>query len=321
MSGACPLRRVVLVTGLSGAGKTSILRTLEDLGYQAIDNLPLALIREIVERETRPMALGVDARTQDFAADALLRLLDELRLEPSVRPELVFATAAPEALLRRYTQTRRRHPMARAGSVMDGIAAEAALMEQVRQFADLIVDTSELSPPALRRMIEARFGVELEAAAMTIALVSFAFPAGLPCEADLVFDARFLRNPYYIPELRELTGLHPAIAAFVREDPDYGAFVGKVAELLSLLLPRFVQEGKRYVTVAVGCTGGRHRSVHVVDSLHARLCSAGWRVSQTHRELMRENPAYPKPVDLLLPVSLTDRPPPHPGRSGSAREA
>jgi UPF0042 nucleotide-binding protein len=321
MTGTTTRRRIVLVTGLSGAGKTSILRTLEDLGYQAIDNLPLVVIKKIVELESQSMAIGVDARTRNFTARVLMTLLDELRLNRSLQLELVFATAAPEALLRRFTQTRRRHPLAGSGRVIDGVTAEVALMDGLSEVADLVVDTSELSPPALRSMIEARYGSDPGTTSMTVALVSFAFPAGVPREVDLVFDARFLRNPYYVAELRPLTGLHPAIGAYVRDDPDYENFLNKISDLLSLLLPRFLQEGKRYLTIGVGCTGGRHRSVHIVDALSACLVRTGWRVNQSHRELMRDmlpNPSIPG--GPLFPISRADPPPSLAAGMGSTRE-
>jgi UPF0042 nucleotide-binding protein len=316
-----PGRRVVLVTGLSGAGKTSILHTLEDLGYQAMDNLPIAMISDIVARDSRSLAIGVDARTRDFSSDRVMELMAELQAL-SVQPELVFATASQEALLRRYTESRRRHPLAPFARVSDGIAAEVLLMAGLREAADALLDTSQTPPAALRRLIESRFGAEASATTMTVALVSFAYPSGLPLEADLVFDARFLRNPHYVADLRGLTGLDPAVAAYVEEDPDYAGFFARLVDLLQLLLPRFVQEGKRYVTIGVGCTGGRHRSVHIVEGLTAQLTLAGWRVSRTHRELARDNSAtMPISGDPAVSVSLADLPPAVPDCARSAREA
>lgn len=286
-------RRVALVTGLSGAGRTSILHTLEDLGFQTVDNPPLALIPQILERADGPIAIGAHVLTPGFEAEALLALMARLRADPALAPELVFATAAEEALLRRYTETRRRHPLAPEGRVSDGIAREVAELDGLREAADLLVDTTDLPIALLRRLIEARFAPGVVSGGLTIGLVSFAYPRGLPREADLVFDARFLRNPHYVTELRPLTGLDAAIGAYVREDPDFAPFFDRVYELLALLLPRFVQEGKRYVTVGIGCTGGRHRSVHVVEMLMKRLSEAGWRVVRTHRELGREMAVQP----------------------------
>jgi len=288
-------RRVVLVTGLSGAGKASILRILEDLGYEAVDNAPVPLIEELVSRGDRPMAIGVDARSRGFDTGFVLATLARLRLNPDLRPELIYAWAEEGVLIRRYTETRRRHPLSPKGRVIDGITAEAAITLPLREAADLVLDTSDTPPPMLRRDIEARFTLAGDAAGagLTVSLISFAYPAGLPRDADLVFDARFLKNPHYDPTLRPLTGQDAVVASFVQSDPDYPAFIEKMTSLLILLLPRFVGEGKKYAGVAVGCTGGRHRSVTVVEALAQRLAqerqeASLWRVRVTHRELLRE---------------------------------
>jgi UPF0042 nucleotide-binding protein len=301
---ACPRpcsRRAVVVTGLSGGGKASILRVLEDLGYEAVDNPPLRLMEDMAARADRPIAIGVDVRSRGFDAGALLAVLSRLRLNPDLRPELVFAWADEASLLRRFTETRRRHPLAATGPLTEGVAAEVALTADLRSAADLLLDTSDLPLPMLRRMIEQRFGIVAnDEAGMTCSLISFAYPAGLPREADLVFDTRFLRNPHYVPMLRDGTGLDPDVAAYVEADPDFGPFMTKVTDLLTMLLPRFVQEGKKYVAIGVGCTGGQHRSVHVVQTLADRLTALrstlppeapGWRVTVTHRELARPAPA------------------------------
>ena len=288
-------RRVVLVTGLSGAGRTSILRVLEDLGYEAVDNPPLTLTEELVSRGERPVAIGLDARSRGFDAAAVLATLERLRANPQLAPDLVFACADEATLLRRYTETRRRHPLADSGPVADGIAQEVCLTAALRDVADAVIDTSELGLPALRHAVEDRFGTD--GLHLTVSLMSFAYPHGLPREADLVFDARFLRNPHYDPHLRERTGLEPDVASYVEADPDFRTYFDQVEAMLRLLLPRFVQEGKKYVTIAVGCTGGRHRSVHIVQKLAAslRAWSAGqgaidmqdWRVTVAHRELQK----------------------------------
>jgi UPF0042 nucleotide-binding protein len=294
------LRRVVLVTGLSGAGKASILRALEDLDYEAVDNPPLNLIEDLVSRGDASaryrLAVGVDARSRGFDADAVLATLARLRRNPALRPELLFAWADETVLLRRFTETRRRHPLAPDGRVSDGIAAEQALTAPLRAAADFVVDTTGLPLPALWRMIGARYGATAASdpqGALSVTLVSFAFRAGLPREADMVFDARFLRNPHYVTELKPRTGLDPEVGAYVDADPDFAAFFAKLADLLALLLPRFVQEGKKYVSIAVGCTGGRHRSVHIIERLALRLTQAGWRICITHRELAREGELAP----------------------------
>ena len=266
-------RPILLVSGLSGAGKSSILRILEDLGHEAVDNPPLAMIGEIIQRSHGPIAIGVDARTSGFDTAAVLEALELLRLDPALRPELLFAVAEEAVLLRRFTATRRRHPLARSGGVADGIAAEIALTAPLRANADLVIDTSELKPQELRRLVEVRYaqGTEAGQKSLTVSLISFAFPAGLPRDADMVFDARFLRNPFYDPILSSLTGLDRSVAEHVETDPDYLPFLDKIHDLLRLLLPRFVTEGKKYLTVAIGCSGGRHRSVALVEKLARRL--------------------------------------------------
>lgn len=293
-------QRVVLVSGLSGAGRASILRALEDLGYEAVDNPPLTLTEALVGRSERPLAIGLDARSRGFDAASVLDTLERLRRNPALRPELVFAYADEAALLRRFTATRRRHPLAPDGRVADGIAREVALTAPLREAADLVIDTSDTPLPALRRLVDARFCTAAPGElGLMVALMSFAYPHGLPREADLVFDARFLRNPHYDPMLQPLTGLDPAVAAYVEADPDFAAYFGQIESMLALLLPRFVQEGKKYVTIAIGCSGGRHRSVRIVEKLADRFAAAcpaanpgldrgGWKVSVTHRELARE---------------------------------
>ncbi len=283
---------VVLVSGLSGAGKASILRALEDIGFEAVDNPPLGMIGALArEGGARRLAIGVDARSRGFDAGAVLKALAALREDPALWPELVFAWADEAVLLRRYTETRRRHPLALLGQVADGIAEEQRITAALQETADLVIDTSDLPLSALRQQIEARYahppGTEA-APALAVTLVSFAYPAGLPRESDLVLDARFLRNPHYDLNLRPMTGLDAAVGAYVEEDPDFAPFLRHVNGLLALLLPRFVQEGKKYVTIGVGCTGGRHRSVHVVETLAKHLTGQGWRVSIRHRELARE---------------------------------
>ena len=288
-------QRVVLVTGLSGAGKISILRALEDIGYEAVDNPPLNLLTSLVARGGQPLAVGVDARSRGFDAATVLAVIASLRGNAALRSELVYAWASEDVLLRRYTESRRRHPLAPEGPVVDGIRSETEISEPLRDAADLVLDTSNLALADLRRRIAERFGTGVSGAGMTsltVSIVSFAFRAGLPREADMVFDARFLRNPHYDPILRPRTGLDGEVAAYIQADPDFDAFMVRIKGLLDLVLPRFVTEGKRYVTVAVGCTGGQHRSVHIAERLAAHLraltgsgVDKAWQVTVTHREL------------------------------------
>lgn len=303
-------RRVVVVTGLSGAGKLSVLGALEDLGFDTVDNPPLEMLAEMVGRSERRLAIGVDARTRGFDASKVLETLAVLRGNPGLRPELVYVTADETTLLRRYTESRRRHPLAPDARVSDGIAQEQVLTGPLRAAADLVLDTTDVPIGVMRQRIEAQFGAGTDAAGphLVVTAMSFAYPKGLPREADLVFDSRFLRNPHYVPSLRPRTGLDPEVGAFIEADPDFPRFFALLRELVGLLLPRFVQEGKKYVTIAIGCTGGRHRSVHLVEKLAAELGpgkdangvaegSGGWRFHVMHRELAREGDitALPRP--------------------------
>jgi UPF0042 nucleotide-binding protein len=307
---------VVIVSGLSGGGKASILRALEDVGYEAVDNPPLTMLEEMVTRGDQKLAVGIDARTRGFDATGVLDAITRLRANPDLRIQLVYAWADDGTLLRRFTETRRRHPLAPQGVVADGIAAEIVLTEPLRAHADLVVDTSGLPIANLRRLIERHFGSGADQARLVVSLISFAYPKGLPREADLVFDARFLRNPHYDPILRPRTGMDREVAAYIEADPDFAKFFLCVAGLVELVLPRFVQEGKRYATITIGCTGGRHRSVHLIEKLAnhltARAAAASdrqgteskWRVFVTHRELARDGE-----VDAFLmdrPVARRD---------------
>jgi UPF0042 nucleotide-binding protein len=294
-----PRLRVVLVTGLSGAGKLSVLGALEDLGFETVDNPPLEMLADMVGHSERELAVGVDARTRGFDATRVLESLAALRTDPRLRPELVYVTADAATLLRRYTESRRPHPLAPHDRVALGIAQEQALTGKLREAADLVVDTSDLPIGAMRRRIEQRFGGATATDRLIVTLVSFAYRQGLPPEADVVFDARFLRNPHYDPILRPGTGLDAEVGAFIAADPDFPTFLGRVAELVEMLLPRFVQEGKKYATIAIGCTGGRHRSVYLIEKLAARLTSrlaayraaggtGGWQLQVMHRELARD---------------------------------
>lgn len=288
-----PPTTLVIVTGLSGAGKASILRMLEDLGHETVDNPPLAILESLVAEATAPIAAGVDIRSRGFDAQMALAAIERLRARPGLNLTLVFAAAEEAVLQRRFTETRRRHPLAPGGSagdvsaaarVQDGIAREAALLAPLREAADLVVDTTDLPLPELRRLIEARFRVQ-GGPELNLLVQSFAYPKGLPREADLVFDLRFLRNPHYDPVLRPQTGQDPAVSAFIEADDAFPGFWGRLTGFIDPLLPRYVAEGKKYLTIALGCSGGRHRSVHVAERLAAHLGQQGWRVDLAHREL------------------------------------
>jgi len=313
---ATGIRAVVIVTGLSGGGKASILRALEDVGYEAVDNPPLTMLEEMIARGGQKLAVGIDARTRGFDAIDVLNAIARLRNNRGLSIQLVYVWADEITLLRRYTETRRRHPLAPQGVVAEGIAAEVALTEPLRENADLVVDTSGLPIANLRRLIERHFGAGAGQAPLAVSLVSFAYPKGLPREADLVFDARFLRNPHYDPTLRPKTGLDSDVAAYIEADPDFVTFFSRIAELVLLVLPRFVQEGKKYATITIGCTGGRHRSVHLIEKLANHLTSRTmtkpvhqgsdtlWRVFVTHRELARDG--QPDAFLMDRPVARRD---------------
>ncbi len=273
---------IVLVTGLSGAGKNSVLRALEDLGFETVDNPPLDTLETLTTQARRNLAIGVDARSRGFSANSVLSAITSLRQHKGLELSLIYTTANDAMLLRRYSESRRRHPLAQTGAIADGIALERELTAPLAQAADWLVDTSALPLPKLRGMVELRYGVT--SPGLVISLVSFSYANGLPPEADLVFDARFLRNPHYEPSLSSLSGLDAPVASFIEQTADFAEYFNKVLNLLEFLLPRFVQEGKKYATICVGCTGGQHRSVYMVEKLNTHLAQHGWRVGVTHRE-------------------------------------
>lgn len=282
-------RRVVLVTGLSGAGLSTTLKTLEDLGYEAVDNLPLVLLDPLVSQNLlggRPVAAGIDSRTRGFTSEALIDRAAALNASGRCQVEIVFVEATDDVLQRRFTETRRRHPLASDRPALDGIALERALMGPAREAADHVIDTTDLSIHDLRRMLATRFGLG-ETPALTVYVMSFAYRGGVPREADLVFDVRFLKNPHWDADLRPMTGRDPAVGAYVASDPDFPGFFDNLKRLLLPLLPRYAQEGKSYLTIAFGCSGGKHRSVYLTEQTAAWLAAEGHRVGFGHRELDR----------------------------------
>jgi UPF0042 nucleotide-binding protein len=293
--------RLVIVTGLSGAGKASTLRALEDVGFEAVDNPPFTMLRELMARAATDvgarLAIGVDARMRGFDQDAIRETLAGSRDRGDLGTEVIFLWAEDAVLQRRFSETRRRHPLANSGRVQDGIDAERRLTAELREIADWVIDTSDMSPQQLRHHIEARYVPRMRTveAAMSISLMSFAYPAGLPREADMVFDVRFLRNPHYVLGLRSLTGLDEGVGRYIDQDPDFSVVFARILDLLQWLLPRFVREGKKYFTLAIGCTGGRHRSVYVVERLGHALRATGWSVAVRHRDVTGLAAAQPAP--------------------------
>jgi RNase adaptor protein for sRNA GlmZ degradation len=279
--------RVLLVTGMSGAGKSTALKALEDLGYEAVDNLPATLLAPLLQQGpdlARPLAIGIDVRTRDFGAAPFLDTIDALLRRPDLQSGLLFLDSDDEALQRRYSQTRRRHPLAPDRPVADGIVAERRRLSPLRERATAVIDTSELNEGDLKRVLRHNYALE-RTPGMPITVLSFSFGKGVPRQADLVFDVRFLKNPHYDEALRPLTGEDARVGAFIEGDPDFAAFYDRLKGFIAPLLPRFQAEGKSYLTVAVGCTGGRHRSVHLAEKLGAWLAADGWRVAVRHREL------------------------------------
>lgn len=278
---------VVLVTGLSGAGKATSMKALEDLGYETIDNLPLALLGALLspgaDHPARGVAINVDIRSRGFNADQFLRRVESLRSRPDLDLQLLFVDCAEGVLAQRYTETRRRHPMAEDRPVPDGIALEQRLMFPVRDEADEVIDTTLLSTNDLKRLIAGLFPLD-EYAGLTVTVMSFSYKKGLPREADLVFDVRFLANPHWVPELRPGTGRDPGVAAHVAADPAFPEFDERVTGLLTFLVPLYRREGKSYLTIAFGCTGGRHRSVFMTERVGRVLREGGHRVTVIHRD-------------------------------------
>lgn len=272
----------VLVTGMSGAGRTQALKALEDVGFEALDNLPITLIAPALAQAApdRPVALGVDIRTRGFDPKALAEIAG--RETQARKLALLFIDADDDVLARRFTETRRGHPFAADRPVADGLAYERRLLADLRDAADLVLDSSQLSPHELRRIVQENFARSAET--LAIFVTSFSFKRGVPREADLVFDTRFLRNPHYAPALRPLTGRNPKVDAFVTADPGFWEFFGHLTALIGPLLPRYRAEGKRYLTVAIGCTGGKHRSVATAERLARWLGDGGWRCGLYHRD-------------------------------------
>ncbi|SDF52264.1 RNase adapter RapZ [Thalassobaculum litoreum] len=285
---------VVLVTGLSGAGRTSTLKVLEDLGYEAVDNVPLGLMPALLAPRNAAgrIAVGVDPRTRGFATDALADTISQLEARADVDLRVVFLDCDDDVLIRRFTETRRRHPLATDRPIADGIAIERRMLGPVRELATAVLDTSSSNLAEFRENLISSLSLDA-GRAMTVTVVSFAFRSGLPREADLVFDVRFLANPHYVPELRPRDGRDPEVGAFVAGDPGFAPFFDSLTGLIGPLLPRYAREGKSYLTVAIGCTGGKHRSVHVAERLAEWLKSAGTPVTLRHRDLPREGGGAP----------------------------
>jgi UPF0042 nucleotide-binding protein len=284
-----PVKELVIVTGISGAGKASALKAFEDLGFHCVDNLPLELLPEFAvlvrkSAEVEKAAIVVDVR-EGATLDRLPEILKSVKKQLHTR--VVFLDAQDAALVRRYSETRRPHPLGRSETVSRSIVEERQLLDPIRNVADTLIDTSDFNVHELRAHIQARFGHEEKNQRLLVSCLSFGFKNGVPLDADMVFDVRFLPNPHFVPEFRKKTGLDPRVAGYVRGFPQTTEFLDKVTELMLYLLPHYVGEGKSYLTVAFGCTGGQHRSVMMAEEMSKRLKKAGYQVKALHRDMVR----------------------------------
>ncbi|MCC9621492.1 RNase adapter RapZ [Thalassospira sp. MA62] len=281
---------LVLVTGVSGAGRTTTLKILEDFGFDAVDNLPLRLLSALVPSDCgpdHPIAIGLDIRTRDFGVDQFVDIVEKLRRQSGMDPVMIFVDAETSVLQRRFTETRRPHPLSHDRPLVDAIEHEKRLMAPIAATAEVRIDTSRLTSADLRKILQDQFDIS-ETAGMAVFVKSFSFKQGVPAEADLVFDVRFLRNPHYDPELRQLTGMNPLVGKYIEQDPDFEGFISRLKDLLKPILPRYAQEGKSYLTIAVGCTGGKHRSVYTARLLNDWIAKLGYDTHLSHRDKPEE---------------------------------
>jgi RNase adapter protein RapZ len=282
-------RQLVILTGLSGSGKSTVLKTFEDLGFYCVDNLPVDLIPTFSELhmhgggEIERAALLVDAREGE-QIERLPTLFRELRKEYGAR--LVFIEASEEALLRRFSETRRPHPLGRGLSVREGLRRERELMEPIRKLADVVIDTTKFNVHELRHLITKRFQ-HSDRSPLLVSVVSFGYRFGIPSDADLVFDVRFLPNPHFVPSLRRYSGKHARVARYIRSFPQSREFLRRIEGLLAYLIPLYIREGKSYLTIAIGCTGGRHRSVTLSEALAKDLARRGYSAKAVHRDIQK----------------------------------
>lgn len=280
---------ILLVTGMSGAGKSTSLRVLEDLGWEVLDNFPIRLLKPLIKEVTTaenaaPLAIGFDSRTRGFVPNDIIELAKELVGRKDLNVTTVYLDCASDELERRFNETRRHHPLARERSALEGIRAERELMEPLRRWAESVIDTTELASNELRQMVRERFHRD-DPSAQSVTISSFGFARGMPPLADLVFDMRFLENPYWVPALREQTGLDPAVGEYITARGDFDEVFQRIRDLVLSLLPRYRAQGKAYVHIAFGCTGGRHRSVYTAETMAGALRDAGFSPTVMHRNL------------------------------------
>lgn len=284
-----PAKQIVVITGMSGSGKSTAIRALEDAAFFCIDNLPVLLLPKLTELagtgQIDRLALVMDAREGIFLKEAP-RILDEVR-RAGHPVEVLFLDASDDSLIRRFSETRRRHPLAPSGSVAEGILAERTALRDLRELADQVIDSSTLNVHDLKRMVQARFSPE-PSTGPSLSVMSFGYRYGVPPQADLVLDVRFLPNPYFIPEMKGLTGKNPKVSDYVLNREESQEFLAKIVDLCLFLFPRYQKEGKAYLTVALGCTGGKHRSVAMAEELQKRLAQPPTRVQLWHRDIEKE---------------------------------
>ena len=283
-------QRLVLVTGPSGAGRSTAINVLEDLGFEAIDNLPLTLIPRLLDGPPRPMplALGLDVRNRDFSASNLIELIDSLTRNPAYAPQVLYLDCASDTLVRRYAETRRRHPLAGDQSPDSAITAERDLLAPIRVRADVLLDTTDLSPHDLRDELAQAFDTS-SGNRLSVSVQSFSYKRGVPRGLDIMFDCRFLANPHWVKELRPFDGRDAEVRAHVVGDERFEEFFQRVRDLILFLLPAQVAEGKAHLAIGFGCTGGQHRSVTLAELMAESLAEHGWQVSKRHRELERHS--------------------------------
>ncbi|MDO7705811.1 MAG: RNase adapter RapZ [Loktanella sp.] len=281
---------LVLVTGPSGAGRTTAINVLEDLGFEVINNLPLSLLPRLLDGPplSHPLALGLDIRNRDFSIDALISAIDGMTNRPDIATQVLYLDASEEELVRRFSETRRRHPLVESGSLLSGISREKELLVPIRARADVLIETTGLSPHDLRAEIERLFAPD-EGHMMNVTVHSFSYKRGLPRGMDIVLDCRFLRNPHWDAALRDHDGRDAAVDAYVEGDTRFTQFFAQIKDMMDLLLPAYKEEGKSHLSIGFGCTGGQHRSVAVAERLAKSLAADGWQVSKRHREMERRD--------------------------------
>lgn len=323
-------RRIIIVTGMAGAGLNTTRSTLEDIGFEVIDNLPLPLVEQLINGDdTHPIAFGLDARARQFSAERIVRLIDSIKRRADAEVQMIFLDCDDDQLIGRFSETRRRHPLAEGRPVSDGLALERQMLEPLKMIADLHIDTSAISTTDLRHLLHGHFPATT-GRGLSVQIMSFSYRQGIPREADFIYDARFITNPHYVKELRPQTGQDQAVGAYICQDPAFIAFFQGMIHGFDAMLPGFQRNDRPYLTIGFGCTGGKHRSVFMAECTAAWFSQKGYPVRLNHRELLRNGLAKPygtsvPDLNLLLspspsglqPVSAANAAglPPHPAPS------